>query len=65
MPAGRAVALAGALAALTPAAPLGAEVPVDTELVLAVDMSQSMDPGEHRLQRAGYVAALRHRSRAR
>ena len=60
MPAGRVVALAGALVALAPAAPLGAEVPVDTELVLAVDMSQSMDHGEHRLQREGYVAALSH-----
>ena len=34
--------------------------PVDVELVLAVDVSQSMDAGEHRLQRAGYVEALLH-----
>jgi hypothetical protein len=34
--------------------------PVDDELVLAVDVSQSMDAGEHRLQRAGYVEALLH-----
>lgn len=34
--------------------------PVDVELVLAVDISRSMDAGEFALQRAGYVAALRH-----
>jgi hypothetical protein len=34
--------------------------PVDVELVLAVDISGSMDAGEFALQRAGYVAALRH-----
>jgi hypothetical protein len=34
--------------------------PVDVELVLAVDTSRSMDPEEFALQRAGYVAALRH-----
>ena len=32
---------------------------VDVELVLAVDISQSMDPDEQRLQREGYIAALR------
>jgi len=32
---------------------------VDVELVLAVDVSSSMDAGEFELQRAGYVAALR------
>ena len=37
-----------------------AQTPVDVELVLAVDMSQSMDPGEHELQRSGYLAALLH-----
>jgi len=31
---------------------------VDVELVLAVDISQSMDPEEQEVQRAGYVAAL-------
>jgi hypothetical protein len=30
------------------------------ELVLAVDVSQSMDPDEQALQRGGYVAAFRH-----
>ncbi len=34
--------------------------PVDVELVLAVDISRSMDSEEFALQRAGYVAALRH-----
>ena len=54
-----------ALAALGTAALLAcgqarAQTPVDVELVLAVDMSQSMDPGEHELQRSGYLAALLH-----
>src|SRR5437762_6464202 len=33
-------------------------MPVDTELVLAVDVSYSMDPEEQQLQREGYIAAL-------
>jgi hypothetical protein len=33
-------------------------MPVDVELVLAVDVSNSMDPEEQELQRDGYVAAL-------
>jgi len=33
-------------------------VPVDLELVLAVDVSYSMDPDEQALQREGYVKAL-------
>ena len=33
-------------------------VPVDVELVLAVDISYSMDPEEQALQREGYVQAL-------
>ena len=41
-------------------APLAwAVVDVDLELVLAVDISMSMDPDEQRLQREGYIAALR------
>jgi hypothetical protein len=36
-----------------------ADIEVDVELVLAVDMSGSMDPSEHALQRGGYVEALR------
>ncbi len=34
---------------------------VDLELVLAVDISRSMDFDEQALQRAGYVEAFRHR----
>jgi hypothetical protein len=53
--------LAGlALAVLLPERGAGAQTPVDVELVLAVDVSQSMDHGEHELQRQGYVAALLH-----
>jgi hypothetical protein len=52
--------LCGALAALTATAPpANAEKFVDLELVLAVDISMSMDLVEQRLQRDGYVAALR------
>ena len=35
------------------------ELPVDLELVLAVDVSASMRPQEQRLQRLGYAAAFR------
>jgi hypothetical protein len=59
-----AMRLAAALAALALAALLPGDArgqtPVDVELVLAVDVSQSMDRGEHELQREGYVAALVH-----
>ncbi|HEV8391216.1 MAG TPA: DUF1194 domain-containing protein [Dongiaceae bacterium] len=37
-----------------------ADTPVDLELVLAVDVSRSMDIDEQKLQRDGYVAALTH-----
>jgi len=33
--------------------------PVDLELILAVDVSRSIDPAEAQLQREGYIAALR------
>jgi hypothetical protein len=36
------------------------EVDVDLELVLAVDVSRSMDADEQELQKAGYLAGLRH-----
>lgn len=39
----------------------GAMRRVDLELVLAVDISQSMDQDEHELQRNGYVEAFRHK----
>jgi hypothetical protein len=45
---------------LTAKAALAVAEPVDVELVLAVDISRSMDSEEFALQRAGYVAALRH-----
>jgi hypothetical protein len=37
---------------------VSAAVQVDAELVLAVDVSYSMDPDEQQLQREGYMAAL-------
>ena len=33
-------------------------IPVDVELVLAVDMSYSMDPEEQALQREGYITGI-------
>ncbi len=50
--AGLVLALQGGVAA--------AQTPVDVELVLAVDVSQSMDRGELALQRQGYIDALLH-----
>lgn len=47
--------LSGSVAAQTPMKR------VDLELVLAVDISQSMDQDEHELQRNGYVEAFRHK----
>jgi Protein of unknown function (DUF1194) len=41
------------------ATPATAQIKVDVELVLAVDISLSMDFDELKLQRGGYVAALR------
>jgi hypothetical protein len=53
--------IVGSLAALMTAAPaLAEDLPVDLELVLAVDVSGSMDQEEQRLQRAGYIDALTH-----
>lgn len=37
-----------------------ANMPVDLELVLAVDVSGSMDDDEHQLQKQGYIDAFRH-----
>jgi hypothetical protein len=58
-------AIAAVLAFRSGAAPLAAPqfaqspaTAVDTELVLAVDVSYSMDPDEQALQREGYVQAL-------
>ncbi|MEQ8814427.1 MAG: DUF1194 domain-containing protein [Thalassobaculum sp.] len=47
-----------AQAQVAPGAPPG-RTPVDLELVLAVDVSRSMDAHEQALQRAGYVNAFR------
>jgi hypothetical protein len=55
----RVAVLAGLLLALPPRV-AAAQTPVDVELVLAVDVSQSMDPGELALQRRGYVDAVVH-----
>jgi Protein of unknown function (DUF1194) len=53
------VALAGSAAAVLPSKPAQyAATMVDSEVVLAVDVSYSMDPDEQRLQREGYVQAL-------
>jgi hypothetical protein len=45
-------------AAAEPAAPPAAKTEVDLALVLAVDISYSMDPEEQAVQRQGYIAAL-------
>jgi len=66
--AGVLVMVAAALGGLGLAAPNGPRqlaqrvdsgvIPVDVELVLAVDVSYSMDPDEQALQREGYMAAI-------
>jgi hypothetical protein len=60
--------IAAAFAGWGVAAPIGSQllaqrgtagaIPVDVELVLAVDVSYSMDPDEQTLQREGYIAAI-------
>lgn len=57
------LALAAAIAAALLAPMAGAraaDLPVDVELALAVDVSRSMDASEQELQRRGYISALRH-----
>ena len=61
--AGAAVAVTGwSLAAPNPGATFAdrraTAIPVDTELVIAVDVSNSMDPEEQALQREGYILGL-------
>jgi hypothetical protein len=61
--AGGAVAVAGwGLAAPKPGAAFvdksPSAIPVDVELVIAVDVSYSMDPEEQALQREGYILGL-------
>ena len=53
-----ALVMAACLALLGQAETAGAEQPVDLELVLAVDVSGSVDVEEAELQRQGYVSAL-------
>ena len=54
----RRTALLGSLAAAAPASTARAATPVDLQLVLAVDVSRSIDEVEAVLQRRGYVEAL-------
>ncbi len=57
------LALASAVLVLSASGRMAAQaqVPVDLALVLAVDVSNSMDRDENALQRAGYIDALTHR----
>lgn len=50
---------AAMLVAVLAAAPARAEIPVDMELVLLVDVSASIDEAEYALQKAGYAKAFR------
>ena len=50
----------GLAAGAAPTAAQDFDLPVDVELVLAVDVSGSMDHEEHTVQRQGYVQALGH-----
>jgi hypothetical protein len=55
----RRTALVGSLAALAATTPArAADLPVDLQLVLAVDVSRSIDEVEAELQRRGYIDAL-------
>ena len=54
----RRTALLGSLAAATAASTARAETAVDLQLVLAVDVSRSIDEVEAELQRRGYIEAL-------
>jgi hypothetical protein len=56
----RAVVIALAALLVTHGSRVEAETPVDLELVLAVDVSRSMDGDELALQRQGYARAFRH-----
>ena len=53
------LALLAVMVAVGTAAPSRADQAVDLELVLAVDVSWSMDLDEQQLQREGYISALR------
>ena len=55
------LAIGLAVVFVAPAAAQAPELPVDLELVLATDVSASIDAEEAALQRAGYLAALTNR----
>ena len=56
------LAIAGLVSIAAPVmAQQGTKIRVDLELLLAVDISQSMDYDEHEIQRQGYVDAFRHK----
>lgn len=52
------IACLALFALAAPAKARGGDAAVDVELVLAVDVSYSMDEGEQRLQRDGYIRAI-------
>lgn len=54
----RRTALAGSLATLVAARAAKAATPVDLQLVMAVDVSRSIDEVEAELQRRGYIEAM-------
>ena len=54
----RRTALVGSLAVLASGGAAKADTPVDLQLILAVDVSRSIDEVEAELQRRGYVEAL-------
>ncbi len=54
-------AVAAAAMIGAPASGQAQQINVDLELVLAVDISQSMSPSEQGLQRNGYIDAFRHK----
>jgi hypothetical protein len=54
----RLIAALSLLLPVLPVLPAEADVPVDLELVLAVDISRSVDDVEAKLQRQGYAAAF-------
>ncbi len=54
----RRTALVGSMATLLGTTPARADTPVDLQLVLAVDVSRSIDEVEAELQRRGYIEAL-------
>jgi hypothetical protein len=58
----RRTALVGSFAALAAAQSARADTPVDLQLVLAVDVSRSIDEVEAELQRRGYSEALANRA---